>query len=78
MDKRRLNEKKFGNWINLEDGGRKYWMDVIGRYGWKAVYIKIVDDEENTLKFFQEIYNMNNELVEVHNKYPIDEGHKKL
>ena len=78
MDKRRLNEKKFCNWIKLEDGGRKYWMDVIGRYGWKAVYIKIVDDEENTLKFFQEIYNMNNELVEVHNKYPIDEGHKKL
>jgi len=33
---------------------------------------------ENTLKFFQETYNMNNELVEIHEKYPVDKGHKKL
>lgn len=78
MDKRKSNEKKFDNWIELENGDRKYWMTVKGRHGWKAMYFKIVDSDENTLKFYQEIYNMNSELVEVHYKYPVDEGHKKL
>lgn len=78
MDKRRLNERKFKNWKELENGGREYRTEIKGRAGWKAIYVKVVDANENTLRFFQEIYNVNNELVEIHEKYPIDKGHKKL
>ena len=71
------NEKKFGN-FETTNYGRKYFFDVIGKHGWKARYVKEVDKEENTLKFYQEIYNEKNELVEIHEKYPIDKGHLKL
>ena len=53
-------------------------MEIFGRTGWKAVYVKVVDEKENTLEFYQEIYNADNQLVEIHEKYPIDKGHKKL
>jgi len=48
---------KFGSWEELPGGGRRYWFEVIGRSGWKARYVKKVDTEERTLKFYQEIYN---------------------
>ncbi len=64
MDKRKLNERKFDKWEELEDGGRKYCLEVKGRFGWKAIYIKIVDVNENALKFYQEIYNIDNVLIE--------------
>ncbi|MBU1754012.1 hypothetical protein KKG56_09230 [bacterium] len=75
-DKRNENEQKFGNWENLENGGRRYFYEVQGHYGWKARYIKEVDLLEKTIRFYQEIYNPKNELVEVHEKYPVDTGHK--
>lgn len=75
--KRKENEKKFGNWT-VTDSGRIYFFEVKGRKGWKARYVKEVDVNEDTLKFFQEIYNEKNELVELHEKFPIDKGHKKL
>ncbi len=75
--KRKENEKKFGNWT-VTDLGRIYFFEVKGRKGWKARYVKEVDANENTLKFFQEIYNEKNVLVEVHEKFPIDNGHKKI
>ena len=40
--------------------------------------MKEVDADEATLRFCQEIYNDQNELVEIHEKYPIDIGHKKV
>ena len=46
--------------------------------GWKARYVKFVDCNEETVSFRQEIYNENEILVEVHEKYPIDKGHKKI
>lgn len=46
--------------------------------GWKARYVKIVDQNEITISFRQEIYNENELLVEVHEKYPIDSGHLKI
>jgi len=46
--------------------------------GWKAKYLKIVDQEEITLSFWQEIYDDTGLLVEIHEKYPIDKGHKKI
>ena len=59
-------------------GSKKYWFDIEGRNGWKARYLKIVDHAEVTLAFWQEIYNENGVLVEIHEKYPIDKGHIKL
>jgi hypothetical protein len=76
--KRRRNERVFGNWEELPNGGRRYWYEVAGRLGWKARYVKEVDAEENTLRFWQEIYNERGELVEIHEKYPVDTGHREV
>lgn len=46
MDKRRLNKRKFPNHIELSDGGRRYWLEVEGRHGWVARYVKEVDSTE--------------------------------
>jgi len=78
LGKKEQNEKKFGNWKELEDGSREYWLEVLGKSGWKAKYVKIVDINEETLKFFQAIYNEEGELVEIHEKFPIDKGHSKF
>jgi len=77
-DRRRLNEKKFPEWEILPGGGRRYWVDVIGRHGWKARYIEEVDEDEGTIRFCQEIYDDKGILVETHEKFPIDKGHKKV
>jgi len=76
--KRIENEKKFSSWEELQDGSRKYWFVIEGRLGWSAKYLKIVDQDEKTISFWQEIYNESGNLVEIHEKYPIDKGHKKL
>ena len=75
--KRRLNERKFLNWTDLPSGGRRYWYEVKGRWGYRARYVKEVDSEEDTLSFYQEIYDRKGVLVEIHEKYPIDKGHQK-
>jgi len=77
IDKRQENEKKFSKWEELPDGSRMYWFDIEGRLGWKARYIKSVDQQEVTISFRQEIYNEHGILMEVHEKYPIDKGHQK-
>jgi len=38
--------------------------------------LKLVDREENTIRFWQEIFDQDGVLVEVHQKYPIDLGHQ--
>ena len=78
MGTRGQNEKKFGNWDELPGGGRRYWLDVFGRLGWRARYTKEVDGNETTLRFWQEIYDENGRLVEVHEKYPVDKGHQRM
>ncbi len=78
MNSRQQNEKKFGNWTELPGGGRRYWLDVVGRMGWRARYLKEVDDQETTLRFWQEIYDDQGKLVEIHQKYPVDTGHQKV
>ncbi|MFA4828692.1 MAG: hypothetical protein WC855_02620 [Thermodesulfovibrionales bacterium] len=75
--KRQLNERKFPNWENLSNGGRKYWLEVKGKHGWKARYVKEVNEMEETLKFYQEVYDKDGRLVEIHEKYPADKGHQK-
>ena len=72
------NEIKFGQWEELPGGGRRYWCDVLGRNGWTARYVKEVDSKENTLRFCQEIYDENGKMVELHEKFPVDKGHRKV
>ena len=78
MSTRTQNEKKFVNWDELPGGGRRYWLDVLGRLGWRGHYLKEVDAHETTLLFWQEIYNDQGDLVEIHEKYPVDRGHQKV
>jgi hypothetical protein len=76
--KRRENEGKFGDWDELPDGGRRYFYEVQGRYGWTACYVKEVDASERTIRFYQEIYDEKGQLVEIHEKYPVDKGHSRV
>jgi len=76
--KRRQNEKKFGAWEELPRRGRRYWYEVLNRSGWKAKYVKEVDRDEMTTRFYQEIYDDAGSLVEIHEKYPVDRGHQKV
>jgi hypothetical protein len=78
MSTRTQNERKFGQWDELPSGGRRYWLDVQGRLGWLARYLKDVDANETTLRFWQEIYDDRGKLVETHEKFPVDKGHRKM
>ncbi|OFW16663.1 MAG: hypothetical protein A3H29_13605 [Acidobacteria bacterium RIFCSPLOWO2_02_FULL_67_21] len=76
--KRAQNERKFESWEELPGGGRRYWFDVKGRAGWSARYVKAVDGSETTVKFYQEVYDGNGQLREIHHKYPMDLGHQQV
>jgi len=76
--KRRSNERKFTNWIELPNGGRRYLFEIKGKHGWSAKYIKEVDLNEEATRFWQEIYNAKGILVEIHEKYPEDKGHRVI
>ena len=77
MSTRQQNQRKFSHWIELLNGGRRYWLDVAGHRGWLARYIKEVDAQEQTTAFYQEIYDETGQLVEMHHKFPMDTGHQK-
>jgi len=76
-NQRSKNEREYEAWIQKEDGGRTYSFEVSGKFGWKAKYLKEVDIEEVTVRFWQEIYDQDNILKEVHEKYPVDKSHQK-
>ena len=78
MSTRAQNEAKFGTWEELPGGGRRYRLDVRGRLGWLARYVKEVDGSETTMRFWQEIYDDQGKLLEIHEKYPVDKGHQKV
>ena len=78
VSSRSQNEKKFGAWDELPGGGRRYRLDVTGRLGWRARYLKEVDAAEATLRFWQEVYDDQRKLVENHEKFPVDKGHQKV
>ena len=78
MSTRTQNEKKYGVWDELPGGGRRYRLDVPGRQGWRARYVKEVDAVETTLRFWQEVYDDQGKLVERLEKYPVDKGHEKV
>lgn len=78
MGIRAQNERRFQVWLDLPRGGRRYLLDVPGRHGWLARYVKEVDAGDRTVRFWQEIYDDAGKLVEIHPKYPVDEGHRKV
>ncbi len=78
MASREQNERKFGTWEELPNGGRRYTRDYVGRAGGRARYIKEVDATETTTRFAQEVFDQSDRLVAVHEKFPVDLGHKQI
>jgi hypothetical protein len=78
MGSREQNEKKFRDWEELPNGGRRYFRDFAGRAGGRARYIKEVDATEETIRFVQEIYDSNGRLIAVHEKFPVDLGNRNV
>jgi hypothetical protein len=75
---REQNERRFKHWEALPDGGRRYWTERRGAVSGYQRMIKVVDADEETVRVVQEIYNDEGELIELHQKYPVDAGHEKL
>ncbi len=65
-------------WTDNDNEGTIYYFEINGKFGWKANYLKEVDKDEITIRFWQEIYDEKNVLREIHEKYPVDKGHKKI
>lgn len=40
--------------------------------------MKEVNGEEKTVRFYQEIYDEQGKLVGIHEKYPVDTGHRRV
>jgi hypothetical protein len=78
MSTRQQNEREFPHWEDLPDGGRRYWRERMGLIGGFQRMVKIVDSAENTARVVQEIYNELGELIERHQKFPVDAGHQVL
>jgi hypothetical protein len=76
MTTRAQNERRFDSWKPLNHGGRLYSLEIRGKMGWKASYFKEVDAAEQTLRFWQEIYDARGRLMEIHEKFPLDLGHR--
>ena len=53
LQKRKKNESEYDKWTENEDGSRIYSFEIKGRLGWKALYLKEVNSEEITLRFWQ-------------------------
>jgi hypothetical protein len=80
---RTKNERVWQDWRDLPDGVRRYWIRRAGRHwGWQILFKEVIYDAhtqlENTIRMWQEIYDNDGTLVEVHQKYPADTGHQKL
>lgn len=78
MASRSQNERKFGRWEELPEGGRRYVKDLPGRAGGTAKYCKEVDAGENTVRFWQEIYDSAGRLTARHKIFPVDSGHQPV
>jgi hypothetical protein len=78
MASRAQNERTFKQWEELPGGVRRYFREFVGRAGGRARYVKEVDAAEITIRFAQEIYDQDGRLVAIHEKFPVDLGHKQL
>ena len=77
--KRRHPKRRFEKCDELPNGGRRYWREIPGRHpGWQAHYCPEVNAPDETLRFWQKIYNPGGRLVERHEKLPVDTGHQHL
>src|SRR5262249_51475460 len=76
--RRRQNERKFGTWTELPSGGRRYSFEVKGRSGWSARYVKEVDADASTVRFYQEVFDGDGQLREGPGKFPADLGRRKV
>jgi hypothetical protein len=81
--RRRRNERDWPNHEDLPDGRRRYWFRRPGReWGCQILLKEVVFDPktqlEETVRLWQEIYDDTGKLVETHQKYPTDTGHKKV
>lgn len=78
MATREQNERRYHYWEDLPGGGRRYWKVRAGRNsGWQRM-VKVVDENEVTIQIVQEVLDNDGELVETHQKFPSDTGHRKL
>jgi hypothetical protein len=75
---RQQNERRFPNWDELPDGGRRYYEIKLGKVAGYARYVKLVDVNEVTISIVQEIYDDAGRLIAIHQKYPIDTGHQDI
>jgi hypothetical protein len=78
MTTRKQNEKSFPRWEELINGGRIYFRKIPSRMGGFALYCKEVDSADQTICFWQEIYDRSGKLVARHEKFPLDSGHKNV
>ena len=78
MASRAQNERRFKHWEELPNGDRRYIREFAGRAGGRARYVKEVDAAERTTRFAQEIFDARDRLVAMHEKFPVDLGHKQL
>lgn len=78
MATRKQNEKKFRNWQELANGGRRYWYDVERENGFTIRYVKVVDQHEITVAIIQQVYDVQGNLASIHEKFPIDRGHHSV
>ncbi len=58
-------------------GGKIYYFEINGKFVWKAKYLKELDGNEITIRFWQEIDDERNILREIHEKYLLTRGIKK-
>ena len=72
------NERYYGSWDELPDGGRRYYKIVEGESGGYARYVKVVDASETTVELLQEIWSAGGTILSVHRKYPEDSGHQPV
>jgi hypothetical protein len=78
VNKRERNERDYPYWEELPNGGRRYWKNVPGKVKNRARYVKIVDANEVTVSFVQEVYDDEGNLIARHQKYPDDTGHEEI
>jgi len=58
VEKKRIeNERKFSHGEKLPNGDRKYGYEIIGKFGYKARYVKEVNRKEETVRFRYRNFN---------------------
>lgn len=78
MARRKRNERRFKHWEDLPNDARRYWYDSEREDGFTIRYIKVVNANEQTMALIQEVYDRSGKLVEVHEKFPVDRGHRRV